>query len=117
MPSTVTRTCLGCRHVHDPEAVVQSLAGVWRLMDAALTAYSSDPSATERLCRLPRYSLRSAGTAAAPLLEPLLSTLPVRFETSGNSCYLYVASELVKLFGSDQAHDIGIGMLPPLLNI
>lgn len=102
---------LCCRHVKDPEVIVRALAGVWQPMDAALTAYSSDASATERLCRLPRYALRTSGSAAAPLLQPLLATLPARFEASGHSSYLYVASELVKLFGSDTAHDAGISAL------
>lgn len=97
-----------CRHVNDPEVIVRALAGVWRLMDAALTAYSGDASAIERLCKLPRYALRTSGAAAAPLLQPLLATLPARFEASGHSSYLYVASELVKLFGADTAHDAGI---------
>lgn len=117
-PRTTAPLCAechtSCRYVQDPEAIVQSLAKVWWLMDAAMTAYSGDASATERLCRLPRYSLRNSGTASAPLLEPLLATLPARYEASGNSSFLYVASELVKLFGSEPAHDLGISTLPSL---
>ena len=104
------------RYVDDPEASVQALAGVWHLLDAALTAYGSDGNVAERLCRLPRYALRSAGTAAAPLLPLLVATLPARFAASGHSCYLYVASELVKVFGSDNAHAAAIGTLSNLLD-
>ena len=99
------------RHVKDPEVIVRALAGVWQLLDSALTAYSGDATATERLCRLPRYALRTSGAAAAPLLQPLLATLPARFEASGHSSYLYVASEVVKLFGSETGHDAALSAL------
>ena len=95
----------------DPEVIVRALAGVWQLLDSALTAYSGDAMATERLCRLPRYALRTSGAAAAPLLQPLLATLPARFEASGHSSYLYVASELVKLFGSETGQDAALSAL------
>ena len=97
--------------MEDPEASVRALAGVWQLLDAALTAFGSDSNVAERLCRLPRYALRSAGTAAAPLLPLLVATLPARFAASGHSCYLYVASELVKVFGSNPAHEAAVGTL------
>ena len=102
------RSC-AYRYVEDPEASVQALAGVWQLLDTALTMFGSDSNVAERLCRLPRYALRSAGTAAAPLLPMLVATLPARFAASGHSCYLYVASELVKVFGSDSTHEAAIG--------
>ena len=106
------------RYVEDPEASVQALASVWQLLDAALTAFGSDSNFAERLCRLPRYALRSAGAAAAPLLLMLVATLPARFAASRHSCYLYVASELVKVFGSDRAHEAAIGMsIPCVVNI
>ncbi len=95
--------------MQDQGAIVQALASVWQLLDAALTVHGHDANVTERLCRLPRYALRSAGTAAEPLLPLLVATLPGRFAASGHSCYLYVASELVKVFGSNPAHEAAIG--------
>ncbi len=110
MPVTeCLRPSCACRYVEDPDASVQALAGVWQLLDTALTMFGSDSNVAERLCRLPRYALRSAGTAAAPLLPMLVVTLPARFVASGHSCYLYVASELVKVFGSDSTHEAAIG--------
>ena len=89
--------------------MVAALVGVWPLIDAALTAYAADAAAPERVTPLPRYALRSSGSASAPLLGPLLATVPARFQASGHSSYLYLASELVKMFGADAGNDAAIG--------
>ena len=42
-----------------------------------------------------------AGKASAPLLPQLAQSLPDWFEGTRHSSFLYVASELIKVFGSD----------------
>lgn len=55
----------------------------------------------ERLCRVPRYGLRTAKKAALRALPSLLSSLPARFERTQQPVFLYVISEAVKSFGDD----------------
>lgn len=52
-----------------------------------------------------------AGKAAAGLLPTLTETLPRWFEATRHSSFLYVASELIKVFGSnpDLAPELGVG--------
>ena len=59
------------RNVRDPEGVAEALAHVWPLLAAAITNAAGHARATERLLRAPRNALRTAGTAAAPLLPTL----------------------------------------------
>jgi hypothetical protein len=51
-----------------------------------------------------------AGKAAAGLLPTLTETLPRWFEATRHSSFLYVASELIKVFGSnpDLAPELGV---------
>ena len=56
-----------------------------------------------------------AGKAAAVLLPRLTETLPGWFEATRHSSFLYVASELIKVFGSDTAHVQELGAFPGLL--
>ena len=55
-----------------------------------------------------------AGKASAPLLPQLAQSLPDWFEGTRHSSFLYVASELVKVFGSDpsQRQQLGVPLAP-----
>ena len=66
-------------------------------------------AAVERICRVPRYAVRSAGKAAAPALPLLVAALPARFEATLQPCFLYVASELIKTFGDEPEKDAELG--------
>ena len=71
--------------------------------------FVGDAVATERICRAPRYAVRSAGKAAASAIPLLAASLPQRFEASQQPCFLYVASELIKTFGDEPARDLELG--------
>lgn len=79
------------------------------LRDAYADRFGTDAVAIERICRAPRYALRSAGKAAAPALAQLVHSLPRRFEASRHSAFLYVASEIIKIFGDEPARDAELG--------
>ena len=71
--------------------------------------FPNDTQAIERICRAPRYALRNAGKAAAPALGQLVQSLPRRFEVCRHSAFLYVASEVIKVFGDEPARDAELG--------
>ncbi len=54
-----------------------------------------------------------AGKASAPLLPQLAQSLPDWFEGTRHSSFLYVASELVKVFGNDASHREQLGTFIP----
>ena len=96
----------------DPEDVGEALVRLWPWLEAALDAFGPDSAAAEKICRLPRYGVRSAGKFAAKAVPMLATALPRRFDAAAHSCYLFVASELVKTFGDDPSAD---GNLEPML--
>jgi hypothetical protein len=98
-----------CRFSEDKEGVVEALGSVWPLLEAGIQQYGSDPRAAEGFCRVPRYALRTAGKVALPVVPILLEALPRHFRQSRQSCYLYVASELIKIFGDEPVHDNALG--------
>ncbi len=53
-----------------------------------------------------------AGKASAPLLPQLAQSLPDWFEGTRHSSFLYVASELIKVFGSDVSQRQQLGGHP-----
>lgn len=57
-----------------------------------------------------------AGEAAAGLLPTLTETLPRWFEGTHHSAFLFVASELVKVFGSNADLQPEIGARPAWLS-
>lgn len=71
--------------------------------------FTGDVASIERICRAPRYAVRSAGKAAAAAVPLLVASLPQRFEVSRQPCFLYVASELIKTFGDEPARDLELG--------
>ncbi|KAK2080120.1 hypothetical protein QBZ16_002516 [Prototheca wickerhamii] len=84
-----------------PETIGQALEQIWPLMETALDQYADDPAAVERLCRVPRYGLRTAKRAALRALPALLGSLPPRFARTQHPAFLFVISEAVKAFGDD----------------
>ena len=62
-----------------------------------------------QLWRVPRYALKTAGIAAAPLLQTLGQALPAWFDRSLQAAVLYMAAEVVKIFGRDPAQHAVLG--------
>lgn len=101
------------RAVRDPVDVGEALVRLWPWLEVAMDAFSADAGATEKICRVPRNAIRSAGKAASGAVPALAAALPRRFEATAHSAYLYVASELIKAFGDDPAAD---SSLEPMLS-
>ena len=73
------------------------------------TRLTARPAA--QLWRVPRYALKTAGVAAAPLLGTLAQALPAWFERSLQAAVLYMAAEVVKIFGRDATQHAVLGEL------
>ncbi|KAK9830032.1 hypothetical protein WJX72_009312 [[Myrmecia] bisecta] len=97
--------------VSDPHAVAEAYMRVMPLINAMFGRYGNDARAVETISRAPRYALRTAGKASGPMVNPLLEALPQQFAAMRHSSFLYVASELIKIFGQDGTHDAPLGQL------
>jgi len=94
------------RNVEDVEDVATTLDRLLPWIETSCTIFESDPVASEKICRVPRYAVRTAKQAVRASLPHLANMLMVMFERTRHSCYLYVASEVVKAFGSDASQDM-----------
>lgn len=97
------------RVVKDPADVAAALMILWPWIEVALNVFGHKANAAEKICRVPRYALRSAGKSAREAVPGLSRSLPSRFEATQHSCYLYVSSELIKIFGSEPEMDVYLG--------
>lgn len=90
-------------HAAGTAASVLSMS--WPTLDALLLAVGDDGEAAEQVSRALRYGIKSSGAACAALLPALLEALPARFRQSRQPAFLYIVSELVKIFSYDSAHE------------
>uniref|UniRef100_A0A7S0WIF6 Importin N-terminal domain-containing protein n=1 Tax=Chlamydomonas leiostraca TaxID=1034604 RepID=A0A7S0WIF6_9CHLO len=91
-------------HISHRQAVADMLTRAWPVMDMVFTRAGGDVRLLERACRALRLGAKSAGTAIGPLLPALLEVLAARFRATRHSAFLYILSELIKVFGSDEGH-------------
>lgn len=71
-------------------------------MDSALTVLPQNNYTIERICRCIRSGLKASGELCAAMVPSLASSIPKHFSRSYHSAFLYVASEVAKIFGRDQ---------------
>lgn len=76
------------------------LSETWPSITQIFTKYQSDLRIMERTCRLIRYSMRSIGKQAAPLLESLVKQIVELYAIHHHCCFLYLGSVLVDEFAN-----------------
>lgn len=93
-----TNPDVGENEVHPCMAVLYE---VWPILSETMNKYQSEGRVMERVSRCIRYSIRSIGKQAAPLLEPLVKQMVELYAAHHHSCFLYLGSVLV-----DEFHDV-----------
>lgn len=81
------------------DLVVQVLVSMWPAVTRVLERCGGDMDVVEGVCRMVRYVIKQAGVRVQPLLGPLCALLPEMFASQRQSCYLYVTSEIIKVYG------------------
>ena len=85
---------------------------MWPVLVKVSNAYQQDVRIMERCCRCIRFVVRCLDRHCAPLLEPLVKHIVQLYASYQHSCYLYLGSILVDVFGSDNNYVSGLlGML------
>ncbi|KAJ8673318.1 hypothetical protein QAD02_004580 [Eretmocerus hayati] len=89
---------------------------VWPTLSNTFTAYQQESRIMERCCRCVRFAIRCLEKYSAHLLEPLVKQIVQLYASHQHSCYLYLGSILVDVFGSDMEYISGLlGMLEAFL--
>ena len=89
-------------YVHPTAEVVQRL---FPSMQTLLQTCSRNEQLMEHVCRCLKYALRSTQLHFAPLLPALVGQLAQSFGRDPQSCYLYLSSQCVKIFGAEAAYE------------
>eukprot|EP00850_Spirogloea_muscicola_P000526 SM000002S05606 [mRNA] locus=s2:1152982:1161233:- [translate_table: standard] len=90
------------RYVTQPSLVVEAFQQMWPLLQPVFALKGSDDRVMERLCRACKYAIRNAGRTIGPFLGTIMEEIERNFRQPPHQpCLLYVASEAVKVFGSD----------------
>ncbi|XP_014226536.1 transportin-3 [Trichogramma pretiosum] len=89
---------------------------MWPVLVKTCEKYQSDARIMERCCRCLRFLVRCLNTYCAHLLEPMVKLIIQVYSKHQHSCFLYVGSILVDIFGVELDYTSGlIGMLEAFL--
>lgn len=98
-----------CRGIADPSLASTFLGQTWPLLHTILQRFKDQPRTVERCGRAIKTALQCAGKESAPLLPDVLQALAVQFAATRHCCMLYIASELLKIYGHDPAYTLPLG--------
>lgn len=97
--------------IADPSLASAFLGQTWPLLHTILQRFKDQPRTVERCGRAIKTALQCAGKESAPLLPDVLQALAVQFAATRHCCMLYIASELLKIYGHDPAYTLPLGQL------
>eukprot|EP00891_Asterochloris_glomerata_P002287 jgi/Astpho2/2287/e_gw1.00040.5.1_t len=97
--------------IADPSLASTFLGQTWPLLHTILQRFKDQPRTVERCGRAIKTALQCAGKESAPLLPDVLQALAVQFAATRHCCMLYIASELLKIYGHDPAYTLPLGQL------
>ncbi|KAH9299652.1 hypothetical protein KI387_031334, partial [Taxus chinensis] len=89
------------RFVKYPEAVTDAFQKMWPIFKALFIQRAWDMTTMERLCRACKYAVRTCGKSMAVIMGDMLQEVQMQYKAHRQSCFLYLASEVIKVFGSD----------------
>lgn len=89
------------RYVNHPEAVIHTFQKLWPILKALFGQRAWDMATMERLCRACKYMVRTCQKSMAVIVGDLLQEVQIQYKIHNQSCFLYLSSEVIKVFGSD----------------
>ena len=109
--SPTNKLCSACRGIADPSLASTFLGQTWPLLNTILQRFKDQPRTVERCGRAIKTALQCAGKQSAPLLPDVLQALASQFAATRHCCMLYIASELLKIYGHDPTYTLPLGGL------
>ncbi|KAG6551513.1 hypothetical protein Mapa_006936 [Marchantia paleacea] len=103
------------RYVTQPDILAGVFQRMWPLLKLVFVQRAADGKSMERLCRACKYAVRNCGRALGAVMGLLLEELQERFQQQQHSCLLYLASEVIKVYGSDPGCASYLGTLITVL--
>ena len=89
------------KNIRDNNTATQLLNATAQTLDRALEVLGPNVEGAEKVCKALIHGLKASGSMVAPnLLQHLFTNIPQRFANYSHPCFLYLSSQLVKMFGA-----------------
>ncbi|KAK8935810.1 hypothetical protein KSP39_PZI012852 [Platanthera zijinensis] len=89
------------RNVNLPEVVADAMLTLWPLFKTIFDQRAWDMRTMESLCRACKYAVRTSGRYMGITIGAMLETIQSLYQRHNQACFLYLSSEVIKIFGSD----------------
>ncbi|KAJ6882128.1 transportin MOS14-like [Populus alba x Populus x berolinensis] len=89
------------RYVNHPEAVADAIQRLWPILKAIFDIRAWDMRTMESLCRACKYAVRTSGRLMGITIGAMLEEIQGLYQQHHQPCFLYLSSEVIKIFGSD----------------
>ncbi|GAB2269903.1 Transportin mos14 [Dionaea muscipula] len=89
------------RYVNHPEAVADAIQRLWPIFKAIFDVRAWDMRTMESLCKACKYAVRTSGRYMGITIGAMLEEIQGLYQHHQQPCFLYLSSEVIKIFGSD----------------
>ncbi|XP_044477067.1 transportin MOS14-like [Mangifera indica] len=89
------------RHVNHPEAVADAIQRLWPIFKAIFDIRAWDMRTMESLCRACKYAVRTSKRYMGITIGAILEEIQGLYQQHQQPCFLYLSSEVIKIFGAD----------------
>ncbi|KAI3833657.1 hypothetical protein MKX03_022435 [Papaver bracteatum] len=89
------------RYVNHPEAVADAIHRLWPIFKAIFDHRAWDMRTMESLCRACKYAVKTSGKFMGITIGAILEEIQGLYQQHHQPCFLYLSSEVIKIFGSD----------------
>ncbi|XP_021733725.1 transportin MOS14-like [Chenopodium quinoa] len=89
------------RYVSHPEAVADAIQRLWPIFKAIFDVRAWDMRTMEALCKACKYAVRTSGRYMGLTIGAMLEEIQGLYQHHLQPCFLYLSSEVIKIFGSD----------------
>ncbi|XP_028781682.1 transportin MOS14 isoform X1 [Neltuma alba] len=89
------------RYVNHPQAVADAIQRLWPIFKAIFDLRAWDMRTMESLCRACKYAVRTSGRFMGLTIGAMLEEIQSLYMQHHQPCFLYLSSEVIKIFGSD----------------
>ncbi|XP_022767952.1 transportin MOS14-like isoform X4 [Durio zibethinus] len=89
------------RYVNHPGAVADAIHRLWPIFKAIFDLRAWDMRTMESLCRACKYAVRTSGRFMGITIGAMLEEIQGLYQQHHQPCFLYLSSEVIKIFGSD----------------
>ncbi|KAK7265742.1 hypothetical protein RJT34_33365 [Clitoria ternatea] len=89
------------RYVNHPQVVADAIKRLWPIFKAIFDLRAWDMRTMESLCRACKYAVRTSGRFMGMTIGAMLDEIQSLYRQHHQPCFLYLSSEVIKIFGDD----------------